>query len=426
MGSEPGIGWNTVCQAAQNHDVWVITRANNRESIESALGVEPIPNIHFVYFDLPRWARFWKRGSRGVHLYFYLWQLWAVSVVRKLAREVPFDVAHHITFGTYSYPSLLAFTGVPYVWGPVGGGESAPLAFWKSLGWKGGLFEFVRSLARMRGERDPLVRRTAQKATIVVATTEETATRIRALGAPKVVTQSVAALNETDLQLLGALPPRTSAPFRIFSVGRQLHWKGFQLGLEAFSRLLHDFPESEYWMIGDGPERERLKRSAKKLGIAHRVTFFGNLDRPETLQKMAECDVLLFPTLHDSGGWASVEAMAAGRPVVCLDLGGPALQVNEETGFRIQAINPVQALNEITEALRCLAKDRTLCNRMGEASRKRVGEKFNWGRVGEKFEAMYQGIASSDRKENAVATAGMAQTIQPHKSSANVTFEREA
>ena len=45
-GSEPGTGWNWLKQIARFNEIWVITRANNRESIESALENEPMPNVH--------------------------------------------------------------------------------------------------------------------------------------------------------------------------------------------------------------------------------------------------------------------------------------------------------------------------------------------------------------------------------------------
>ena len=80
LGSEPGVGWNCVRQAARFHEVWVLTRKNNREPIENALKTVPLENVHFAYFDLPRWARFWKRGTRGLHLYYYLWQIGAYLV----------------------------------------------------------------------------------------------------------------------------------------------------------------------------------------------------------------------------------------------------------------------------------------------------------------------------------------------------------
>jgi glycosyltransferase involved in cell wall biosynthesis len=426
MGSEPGIGWNTVCQAARHHEVWVITRRKNQEAIERALAAKDLPGVRFVYFDYPRWARFWKKGSRGVHLYFYLWQLGASFAAKKLLREVRFDVAHHITFGTYSYPSFLSLLNVPYIWGPVGGGESAPFAFWKTMGWRGFLFESVRTAARKRGEFDPLTRRTAQKAAVAMATTAETAKRISAMGAGRILTQSVAALNEDDLQVLQRIPTREKEPFRIFSVGRLLHWKGFHLGLEAFAWLAKEHPGSEYWLIGDGPERQQLEGMASRLGVGQAVTFFGNISRSETLRKITECDAMLFPSLHDSGGWASVEAMAAGRPVVCLDLGGPAVQVTQSTGYKIAARDPRQTIKALGEALLSLAKDRILRERMSEACRQRVRDEFNWDHVGQVFESLYQEVSGSRQSEESKSAAEFKQNILNPRSPQNVSLGREA
>src|SRR5206468_1925717 len=91
-GSEPGVGWNLVCQIARFNEVWVVTRANNREPVEAALAQHPLPNVHFVYFDLPAWARCWKRRGYGVRLYYYLWQFCVWLVVRKLHRTIGFDL----------------------------------------------------------------------------------------------------------------------------------------------------------------------------------------------------------------------------------------------------------------------------------------------------------------------------------------------
>ena len=84
-GSEPADGWNWSLQMRQYHDVWVLTRQNNRDPIERA-GAEGA-GIHWVYLDLPRWLRFWKRGGRRVVLYYYLWQIAAYFRGRRLHRE---------------------------------------------------------------------------------------------------------------------------------------------------------------------------------------------------------------------------------------------------------------------------------------------------------------------------------------------------
>lgn len=392
-GSEPGVGWNWGRQIACIADeVWVITRANNRPVIEEALKEDSLPNVHWVYFDLPRWARFWKKGQRGVHLYYYLWQVGIYFLARRLHQTVKFDLIHHVTFVNYWMPSFLALLPVPFIWGPVGGGESAPWTFYRTFSWRGRIYEYLRSGIRWFGEHDPFVRMTARRAAVTLATTEETARRGKALGASRVEVVSQVALPAEEIQQLAAIPAHTGNPFRLLSLGRLLHWKGFHLGLRAFARFVREFPRSEYWLVGDGPERRNLERLAQELGVAEKVRFWGALPRAEALKKLAECDVLVHPSLHDSGGWVCVEAMAAGRPVICLDLGGPALQVTGENGFKIPARTPEQAVEEMAEAMLKLARNPELRLRMGEAARRRVREEFSWERRGEQVACIYERI----------------------------------
>lgn len=395
-GSEPGVGWNWVRQIARFADgVWVITRANNREVIEEALKKEPLPNVHWVYFDLPRWARFWKRGQRGVHLYYYLWQIGIYFLARRLHQTVKFDLIHHVTFVNYWIPSFLALLPVPFIWGPVGGGESAPKSFYRTFSLRGKIYEYVRSLARWLGEHDPFVRSTARRAMLALATTEETAQRLKRLEAARIEVMSQVALSSEEIQKLATVPVRTGNPFRLLNLGNLLHLKGFHLGLMAFARFVREFPQGEYWIIGDGPERRNLERLTRELGVAQKVRFFGALPREEALKKLAECDVLVHPSLHDSGGWVCVEAMAAGRPVICLDLGGPALQVTEETGFKIPTRTPEQAVVEMAKAMLRLARDLDLRLKMGRAARRRVREEFSWKKKGQSLSVFYRDIVPS-------------------------------
>ncbi|MCX6924421.1 MAG: glycosyltransferase family 1 protein, partial [Verrucomicrobia bacterium] len=127
-GSEPGVGWNWALQMSRWHEVWVLTRANNRPNIEKAILPGEQHHLHWVYYDLPRWTRFWKKGSRGIQTYYYLWQMAAWRLGARLHREIGFDLLHHVTFGKYWVPNYLAFLPIRSMLGPLGGGESTPAA----------------------------------------------------------------------------------------------------------------------------------------------------------------------------------------------------------------------------------------------------------------------------------------------------------
>jgi len=390
-GSEPAVGWNWVQQVSRWHEVWVITRRNNRAQIEAA---DPPLSAHWVYFDLPGWARFWKRDQRGVHVYYTLWQLGAYWVGRKLHRRVGFDLIHHVTLVNYWMPSLLALLPAPFVWGPVGGGESAPPAFRREFSFQGKVYETMRDLARHLGQFNPFVRMTAKRAGVGIATTEETACRLRDLGCREVRVLSQVGLPTAEIARLGSLPARQDTAFRVVSVGHLLHWKGFELGLRAFARFHTYHPQSEYWIVGAGPERARLDQVARRLGVSRSVTFWGALPREQVLEKLGQTDLLLHPSLHDSGGWVCLEAMAARHPVICLDLGGPALQVTPGTGIKLPAISPEQVVSDLTAAMLRLAQDAHIREQIGEASRLRVENHFDWTHKGELMQQIYQSTAS--------------------------------
>jgi glycosyltransferase involved in cell wall biosynthesis len=391
-GSEPGVGWNWVKEIARSHDVWVITRKNNAQSIHSATLQDPLPNVHWVFFDLPPWLMFWKKGNRGIHVYYYLWQVGIFFVATRLHRMVRFDVVHHATFVTYWLPSLLVFLKVPFVWGPLGGGDTTPASFLVTLSRRGRRYEVFRKLGQRIAHFDPLLRLTARRASRVLATTNETADRLRQLGARNVTNLSQVALSDEELALLGNLPDRKEEPFRLASIGNLVDLKGFHLGLAAFAKVLPKHPSSEYWIVGDGPLRGRLQADARALGIEDSVRFLGRLPRYQVFEILGEVDVLLHPSLHDSGGGVCAEALAAKRPVVCLALGGPALQVDSTSGYCISAEHPDQAIQEMANALIRLAKDAEHRLALGLSARKKAQIAFRWDKKAQHINEIFKDV----------------------------------
>jgi glycosyltransferase involved in cell wall biosynthesis len=389
-GGESAVGWNWVLQIARFHDVWVLTREEGGQEIKAAHAGKSPPRVRFVYLDLPPWALFWKKGQWGDEIHYYLWQFAAYFLGRRLHRKVGFDIIHHVTVGKYWMPSFLALLPVPFIWGPVGGGESAPRAFWWSFSLRGKIFELARDLACKMGECDPFVRRTARKATLGLATSEQTAARLRSLGARHVIVHPQFGMTREARQFFRLLPLRRRGPFRIISMGRLLPWKGFHLGLRAFAKLQAVYPDCEYWIVNGGLEMDHLKALAGRLGVIDKVTFWGGLPTlHDVYGKLADCDVLVHPALHEAFGNVCLEALASGRPVICFDVGGPALQVTEETGIKVRACTPDQAVADLAAAMVRLATDPILRMSMARASQRRVEEHFDWDSKGEFMAQVY-------------------------------------
>lgn len=376
LGSEPGIGWNTTRELAQHHQVWLFTRENNRQAIDLELEVFPLPQLQVIYHDFPQ-SQLWRKGLLGVHLHYYLWQIGVYFKARSLHQRIGFDLVHHITYLRYSSPSFLSLLPIPFIWGPVGGGESAPQAFWKEFRIRHKVYEVMRTMARGVGELDPFVKITARRSSLAKATSKQTGQRLSKLGAAKIHIESPLGFSDLEIEQLAQYADSERSATIFISIGRLLHWKGFDLGLKAFAQA--NLPgKAEYWIVGDGVEKQRLEILAQELGISQQVKFWNQLSREETLSKLGSSLALIHPSLHESGGMVCLEAMAAGCPVICLNLHGPALQVTPETGFKIDAENPQQAISEIAEAMNHLIENPELHQNMSRAGLSRVKEKFAW------------------------------------------------
>ncbi len=141
-----------------------------------------------------------------MQLYYYSWQVAVYAAMRVLHRQVGFDLVHHVTFAKYWMPSLLANLPVPFVWGPVGGADSAPAAFWGRFSMRGKTYEALRDAGCWLGEHDPLVRITARRSAVALAKTALTADRLRRLGVRDVRIVPGEALSAAEINRLAEYP----------------------------------------------------------------------------------------------------------------------------------------------------------------------------------------------------------------------------
>jgi len=389
-GSEPGVGWSCVYHASRTRPVWVITDALHRNKIESYLAKQDDPNINVVYHALPGWCQWMWKSAMTLNLYYYLWHRGAAKLARALHAEHRFDVVHHVSYVRYWMPSAGASLGIPFVWGPVGGGESAPRGFLTGCGLKGRIAEVIRSAMRWIFERDPNLQACARASTVAIACSKETAHRMSRLGVRQLITMSCIGTTNTGCPQI--VLAAANDKVRFISVGRLLHWKGFHFGLEAYAKA--GITNSEFVIVGDGPELNKLKSLATKLNIQSRVSFTGELPWRDGLAQFKLADVLVHPSMHDSGGFVLLEAMELGKPVICLDLGGPSTHVDTRNGFAVPARSIPQVIDDISAAMKRLAGDPALRKRLGEAGQQRVADEFRWDSKAGKFEEIYQRITN--------------------------------
>jgi hypothetical protein len=95
--------------------------------------------------------------------------------------------------------------------------------------------------------------------------------------------------------------------------------KGAVLAIHALASTPEDIT---LMVVGDGPERRRLERLARRLRVSHRVHFCGHASRERVGEYLAGAAAVVFTGLREEGGIALAEAMLAGSPVIVLANGG--------------------------------------------------------------------------------------------------------
>jgi glycosyltransferase involved in cell wall biosynthesis len=343
-GSEPGNGWNWATHLAERGiNVTALTRVENREEIEAYLLGHPKTNVTFEYVTVP--TRLFKPCTK---MHYALWQGFAVKVAKTLHHKRAFDVVHHVTYNSIHVPTQLWRLGVPTVFGPVGGGQTAPPSMLRYLGSSRGSEE-RRTLLTRALRYSPLHRRWLSKMSAILASNTDTLALVREMGRSDVTLAFDVGVPKESLASEPRTFPAEGSPVRILWVARMLPRKALPLALDALAQVRHP---STLTIVGSGLKEETVTRMIAERGLTDRVYWSGQrLPLAEVQATYLEHDALLFTSVRDTSGVQLLEAMAAGLPVITLDLHGAADIVSEDTGIKVPISTPDEVIRALAAAV---------------------------------------------------------------------------
>ena len=362
-GSEFAVGWSWAQSLARaGHQVVVLTSGESRPAIEPVLQRMQLDrSLRCEYFDVPKSFRWQSRGP--LHLHAALWQWLAVGYARELHEREQFDRVHHVTYAGLRIPSFMGRLGIPFVFGPVGGGERAPWRLRWGYSLPGLIHDAVRDAANFMIRFTPFMTDTFARAERIYVTSGETLRLLPPEYRDKAFVELAIGADDTDGMIVHSpqRPARRDGCFRVLYAGRFVDYKGMHIGLPAFARLVKAFPTARLTMAGEGPMKYRWQRLADDLGIAANLDWLPWQGHDAMAKLYAEHDVFLFAAMHDTGGMVVLEAMHHGLPVVCLKLGGPATLVNSSCGYAVDTDgkNAKQVVTEMGDALISVARETT-------------------------------------------------------------------
>jgi teichuronic acid biosynthesis glycosyltransferase TuaC len=363
--------------AARSLDIGELAGAARQPARATIDGID----VQYVRYLSP--PRPWSYGA---------WGLWAAPglalALRRLRREFPFELVHAHNAVPAGDAVRRAAPGVPLVVSVHGGDVYATSA----------------SRVGARAVRDTLAH-----ARLVLANSAGTArrcaehgaraTRVVHLGA-SVPPASVPPAPDVLPASVSPAPdvlPAESAGTTLVTVGHLIARKRHADVIAALARLRGRHPDLRYVIVGDGPERERLRALAASLGVADRVELRGQLPPERAAACGREATLFVLPSIDEAFGVAYVEAMAGGVPAIgCRGEDGPEEIAAAGGGIALVPRGDVESLATQIDAL---LTDRDRRTALGREAAATVRHAFTWELCGRDTVAAYReagaGIANA-------------------------------
>lgn len=375
-GSEQEVGWKWAHEISKMCDVTVITRNNSRFRIEAWQQSHPGQmRAKFIYLDVGGLAGLLKkRIPGGLYIYYFLWQLKVRKYVKSKFLFKDFDLIHHVTFASFRMP--VGASGRPIVWGPVGGAEKASIELLKGYStFTGRLRERLRNASTELASK--FVRLWApftHCGGIALASTPATRDLLIKNG---IQCEMMPTIGHDRSRSIVKPVPSLGAPLRLLYVGRLHILKGIHLILQALINKGED--TVSLTIVGSGPERKRLEAAVNDLGINRIVNFCGHVSRTQLPEFYQNHDVLVAPSLYESGGLSILEGFANGLPAIVLDCGGPSLSVSDNCGIKVPSnLTQTETVRRLSSAIDVYVQNSDILREHGLNAFKQVEDHYAW------------------------------------------------
>lgn len=328
LGSEIGVGWHWVLEMSKYFELWVLTRESNRKNIEPWIASHPeYGGIHWLYYDLPGWARWWKKGLRGVRTYYNLWQWQSNRMVKRTMKEHGIGVFHHLTYGNAMWQVSRYGQRQHFIWGPIGGLETIDVEFSRHYGLKERFLAWTR---RMVVNTLPLnhgfVSR-CERASLIICKTEATRSLIPESYRHKTLMMTDVACEERHPEVLSAQQDVANVT-KFITVGHLDAWRGFDLTVEAFEKLAQEIPNVELCIVGEGSDRKRLEGLIEKMTSKSKIRMTGQVSGETYRSLMRKCHVVVNAAVKEGAVTVAFDAISYGKPLVCIETGGYTRSLN--------------------------------------------------------------------------------------------------
>lgn len=394
-GSECSVGWNTIINIAEHHNLTVLHASTNQKYsvnyeqninkflLESSKG----PNIQFISIPQPKINIFFseinkisKNYAIGFPIiYQFIYRLWLKKALKKatmLSKENTYHIAHHITSIHIVNPSNAYKLKIPFMWGPTGGLIKLKNSFLKDLNFKVRVREILRNLFIDFIRYFSLnFKRSVKNASLIYLFSKEDLEVVQHLtkASLKLQIDTGTEISYKAEEILNKHNDEINAIW----VGSISSRKCPKILLKALDKVNFNGKKFTLTMVYTGEFDDALNELLIPLKNKINILLKNNIAKDEVQQLMKESDFFIHTSYREAASAVILEAISNGLPVICHDVSGMALAVSDDSGIKIPLVSYNLSIKLFAEATTKLINNKAMLDTKTLASFRRA-EELSW------------------------------------------------
>jgi glycosyltransferase involved in cell wall biosynthesis len=199
-----------------------------------------------------------------------------------------------------------------------------------------------------------------------------------------------------DTEIFSLRPDIKREAFRLITTASSDQpLKGLSILLNAFSRLLPEFPELTLIVIGKLKEDGSTEKELHQLQLQNKVQFKSGISTDDLIIEYAKATLAIVPSLYEGFGLPAAEALACGVPLISSD-GGALPEVVGEAAYLVKAGD----IDALKNSIRLLLQDPSLREALSIKGREHGLQQLCWSRVAEEMTAFYRQVLVSNNSKH--------------------------
>ena len=376
LASEPGVAWEYIERLSKTHKIGLITGTEYKSILENT----KIPNLK-IYFIKNKFHLMISKliPYRNITvvlsgIYHYYWQLKAFLFVlfSKKIKNEKYEIFHHLSSFSWRWPPVICLLYKNSIWGPAGGGQDIPRAFLKDFNF---YFRRTRRILQFLSGYDFINNICMHKLKIILCANTDTFLKIKKKHHNKCRILLETALDSTAQYSCRELNDRNNLVY----AGSLIPLKGVKYAISAMQTVSKYKPDCILHIIGDGREMQNLKMQARDLNLDHNIIFHGRINSAEIKQFYKTADLFIMPSLQETSGNATLEALSWGVPVIGFNNGGTRDIIQDSyNGYLVQVNDMAEAVAAMASAIIRILKNNTLYKTLSQNAIQTIKDKYLW------------------------------------------------